>query len=203
MNLQEKSQEVRKVFEELDLEIKAFISASNLSCLPGCGFCCSNPKVSASVLEFLPLAFDLYEKGKAEKALELLEQQGENHYCILYKSLSEDHSKGYCSDYTNRGMICRLFGSASRRNKEGKKEIITCKKIKEGKKDLYEKASKAVNEEMIIPSSSGAYTQLYNIDFQLTAEQMPINQAIKKAVEAVLTYKFYSENQEPGIPENF
>lgn len=100
-------------------------------------------------------------------------------------------------------MICRLFGSASRKNKEGKKEIITCKKIKEGKKDWFEKASKAVNEGMTVPSSSGAYTQLYNIDFQLTAEQMPINQAIKKAIEAVLTFKYYSENQEPEVPENF
>lgn len=203
MNLQEKSQEVRRVFDDLDIEIRAFIGASNLSCIPGCGFCCSNPKVSASVLEFLPLAFDLYEKGKAEKALELLEQKGEQDFCILYKSMSHDNALGFCSDYNNRGMICRLFGSASRKNKEGKKEIITCKKIKEGKKDWYEKASKAVNEDMTVPSSSGAYSQLYNIDFQLTAEQMPINQAIKKAIEAVLTFKYYSENQEPEVPENF
>jgi len=203
MNLLEKSQEVRKVFDDLDIEIRAFIGASNLSCIPGCGFCCSNPKVSASVLEFLPLAFELYEKGKAEKAMELLEQKGEQDYCILYKSMSYDNGLGFCSDYNNRGMICRLFGSASRKNKEGKKEIITCKKIKEGKKDWYEKASKAVNEDMTVPSSSGAYTQLYNIDFQLTAEQMPINQAIKKAIEAVLTFKYYSENQEPEVPENF
>ncbi|EKB49373.1 YkgJ family cysteine cluster protein [Cecembia lonarensis] len=203
MNLQEKYQEVRRVFDDLDVEIKAFIEASKLSCIPGCGFCCSNPKVSASVLEFLPLAFDLYEKGKAEKALELLEEKGDGGYCILYKSMSHDNALGFCSDYNNRGMICRLFGSASRKNKEGKKEIITCKKIKEGKKGLYDEASKAVNVDMTIPSSSGAYTQLYNIDFQLTADQMPINQAIKKAIEAVLSFKYYSENQEPEIPESF
>lgn len=203
MNLQEKSQEVRKIFDELDMEIKTFISASKLSCIPGCGFCCSNPKVSASVLEFLPLAFDLYEKGKAEKALELLEKQGDNQFCILYKPVSKDNSLGFCSDYGNRGMICRLFGSASRKNKEGKKEIITCKKIKEQKKDLFEIAAKAVNEDMGIPSSSGAYSKLYNLDFQMTADQMPINEAIKKALVAVLTFKFYTENQEPEVPESF
>ncbi len=203
MNLQEKSQEVKRIFDELDTEIKAFIGASNLSCIPGCGACCSNPKVSATVLEFLPLAFDLYEKGKAEKALEILEQQGENNFCVLYKSMSHDNALGFCSDYSNRGMICRLFGSASRKNKESKKEIITCRKIKESKKELYEVASKAVNEDMDVPSSSSAYSQLYNIDFHLTAEQIPINQSIKKALETVLTYKFYIENQEPELPESF
>ncbi|MFD2199935.1 YkgJ family cysteine cluster protein [Shivajiella indica] len=203
MNLQEKSQEVRQVFDELDLEIKAFLDASKLTCITGCGFCCSNPKVSASVLEFLPLAFDLYEKGKAENALELLENLGEDDHCIIYKSVSPDNGLGFCSDYKNRGLICRLFSSSYRKNKEGKKEIITCKKIKENKKDQYQKAAVEINGLMPIPSSSGTYSKLYNIDFQLTSEQMPINRAIKKAIEAVLTYKFYQENQEPETSENF
>lgn len=203
MNLQEKSLEVRKVFEELDIDIKAFLEASKLTCISGCGFCCSNPKVSASVLEFLPFAFDLYEKGKTEKALELLEGESENRYCIIYKSSSPDNSIGFCSDYNNRGLICRLFSSSSRKNKEGKKEIITCKKIKEKKKILFEKASTDINESMPVPSSSDTYSKLYNIDLQLTSEQLPINKAIKKAIEAVLTFKFYQENQEPETSENF
>jgi Fe-S-cluster containining protein len=203
MNLQEKSLEVRKVFDELDLEIKAFLEASKLTCITGCGFCCSNPKVSASVLEFLPLAFDLYQKGKAEKALDLLKDSNEDKYCIIYKSVSTDAAMGFCSDYQNRGLICRLFSSSFRKNKEGGKELITCKKIKENKRDLFEKASMEINEQMPIPSSSGTYSKLYNIDFHLTSEQMPINKAIKKAIEAVLTFKYYHENEEPETSENF
>jgi uncharacterized protein len=203
MNLQEKSREVRIVFDELDLEIKAFLEASKLTCITGCGFCCSNPKVSASVLEFLPLAFDLYEKGKAEKTLEILEDANEDKYCIIYKSTSADAEMGFCSDYQNRGLICRLFSSSSRKNKEGKKELITCKKIKENKKELFEKASKEINEQMPIPSSSSTYSKLYNIDFQLTSEQMPINKAIKKAIEAVLSFKYYQENETPKTSQNF
>lgn len=203
MNLQEKSEEVRKVFNELDFEIKAFLGVSKLTCIAGCGFCCSNPKVNASVLEFLPLAFDLFHKGKADKALEILEKQDEQSFCIMYKSKSLDDSMGFCSDYVNRGLICRLFSSSSRKNKEGKKEIITCKKIKEGKKSEFDLASKLINEDLPIPLSAGIYNQLFNIDFQLTAQQLPINQAIKKAIEMVLTYKFYIENQEPEPGENF
>ncbi len=203
MNLQQKSQEVRKVFEELDAEIKVFIDASQLGCIAGCGFCCSNPKVSASVLEFLPLAFDLFEKGKAEKALELLESKKEDDYCIIYKATSTDASMGFCSDYQNRGMICRLFGSSARKNKSSEKEIITCKKIKEGKKDSFESASAAVNQDLTIPLSSDAYSRLYNIDFQLTTDQMPINKAIQKALEAVLRFKYYERSEESETAESF
>jgi len=203
MNLEQKSQEVRKVFEELDQEIKSFVDASKLTCISGCGFCCSNPKVSASVLEFLPLAFDLYEKGKAEKALNLLDQTNEDDACIIYKSFSEDGHSGFCSDYQNRGIICRLFGSSARKNKDGIKEIITCKKIKTEKKDLYDTAVEAIKSEMPVPSSTDAYRKINNIDFMLTERQLPINKAIKEAIESVITYKSYTENQEPESLENF
>lgn len=203
MNLQQKSQEVRKVFEELDAQIKDFIDASQIGCISGCGFCCSNPKVSASVLEFLPLAFDLYEKGKAEKALEILESKNGQDYCIIYKATSSDAAMGFCSDYQNRGMICRLFGSSTRKNREDKKEIITCKKIKEAKKSQFEAASIAVNEGLSVPLSSDAYSRLYNIDFQLTSEQMPINQAIQKALEAVLRFKYYEGSEASESADSF
>lgn len=196
MNLREKSLEVRKVFTELDIEIKAFMEQSQLSCISGCGACCANPNVHASVLEFLPLAFDLFEKGKAEKALELLEEVGQDANCIVYKSFSEDGKSGMCSDYANRGMICRLFGSAARRNKEGKKELITCKIIKEQKADLYQKTAIAIKEGGAVPSTGDTYSQLSNIDFQLTQEQFPINIAITKALQTVLSYMFYVENNE-------
>ena len=196
MNLREKSLEVRQVFTELDIEIKAFMEQSQLSCVSGCGACCANPNVHASVLEFLPLAFDLYEKGKAQKALELLDEVGEDANCIIYKSFSEDGKSGFCSDYANRGMICRLFGSAARRNKEGKKELITCKIIKEQKAELYQRTALAIKEGAAVPSSGDAYSKLYNIDFLLTQEQFPINIAIRKALQTVLTYMYYTENNE-------
>lgn len=203
MNLQQKSQEVRRVFEELDAEIKVFIDASQIGCISGCGFCCANPKVSASVLEFLPLAFDLYDKGKAEAALTLLEAKSGDESCIVYKATSLDGAMGFCSDYQNRGMICRLFGSSARRNRLEKKEIITCKKIKEAKKNEYDAASLAVNEGMQVPLSGDAYSRLYNIDFQLTSEQMPINKAIQKALEAVLRFKYYEGSEASETAESF
>jgi uncharacterized protein len=196
MNLQEKALEVRRVFEEVDIEIDAYLSESKLGCISGCGFCCANPKVMATVLEFVPFAFDLFERGIADQVYERLEKIDAKEFCIVYRATSEDGASGFCSEYKNRGMICRVFASTARTNKEGKKELITCKNIKEQKREWYELASRRINEGLDVPLASGAYNRLIGIDFDLTREQFPINQAIKKALEAVLRFQYYRENQD-------
>jgi Fe-S-cluster containining protein len=121
---------------------------------------------------------------------------GEDEFCIVYKSTSEDGVSGYCSEYKNRGMICRVFASTARVNKEGKKELITCKKIKEEKRVDYKTASLRINDDLDVPLASAAYQRLVGIDFDLTREQFPINQAIKRALEAVLRFQYYQEFQD-------
>ena len=193
MNLLEKSLNVCRVFEELEVETQEFLSQSQLTCFKGCGNCCTNPRVSASVLEFLPLAFDIYRSGKAEDTIALLSTSSEESYCIMLKKLSIDADVGQCTNYANRGLICRLFASSARRNKHGEKELLTCRKIKEGKKELFEAATEAIQTKMDVPLSSDYYTRLYGIDFNLANEQLTINTAIRKALEAVLTFYYYSE----------
>jgi Fe-S-cluster containining protein len=193
MNLLEKSLKVREVFDELQLETDRFISQSKVSCIQGCGLCCTNPKVSASVIEFLPLAFDLYYKGKAEEFLSLVAAATEDSYCVILKKMSVDADAGQCSDYQNRGLICRLFASSARKNKAGEKELLICKKIKEHKKEAYEAATVAINQGLDVPLSADYYTRLYNIDFNLTQEQLPINVAMRKAIEEVLRHFWYMD----------
>lgn len=193
MDLLEKSLKVKEVFAELNVEIQGYISQSQLSCFAGCGRCCANPNVSASVLEFLPLAFDLYQSNKAEETLSLLSEGTEERYCVLLNKISQDGDAGSCTSYHNRGLICRLFASSARRNKNGEKELLVCKKIKEGKKELYQATSEAIKKEMGVPVGTDYYTRLYQIDVHLTPEYFPINLAIKKAIESVMRYYYYLE----------
>jgi len=202
MNLQDKALEIRQVFDELGLEIKSYLEESQLTCFSGCGFCCSNPKVNSSVIEFLPLAFKLYKEGKAESVLEKLETSDDD-FCILYKKTSDDGQAGFCSDYENRGLICRLFGTSSRKNKYGENELLVCNKIKIGKHEHFRKVSEAINQGMKVPSGVSNYSKLSNIDFDLTAAQFTINIAIKKAIEEVLRFEYYQSNQEPESTESF
>ena len=193
MDLLEKSLRVKEVFTELNVEIQEYLSQSQLGCFSGCGLCCANPKVSASVLEFLPLAFDLYHSRKAEETLSLLSEGTEESYCIMLNKLSVNGDAGNCSSYQNRGLICRLFASSARKNKNGEKELLVCKKIKEGKKEQFEATSQAIKKDLPVPVGSDYYSRLYQIDFNLTNENLPINLAIKNAIEQVLRYYYYIE----------
>lgn len=194
MNLFEKSEAVRKLFQELDEESKQFHAESGMGCISGCGFCCANPEVPASPLEFLPLAFDLFDKGLAEEIANQLAMQDQSGNCIVYRSQKEDVTKGFCGNYANRGLICRLFGSSARRTKYGQKELITCKILKSEKKEAYTLTSSQINMGMEIPMATGMYTRLADVDEYL-ANQYPVNQAILMALELVLRFKFYEGNE--------
>lgn len=190
MNLFEKSEAVRQLFQELEEESKQFHSESGMGCISGCGFCCANPEIPASPLEFLPLAFDLHEKGVAEEIANQLALQDEVGNCIVYRSQKEDVTKGFCGNYANRGLICRLFGASARKTKYGQKDLITCKILKAEKADLYSVAASRINSDLEIPIAAAYYTRLADVD-QSLADQYPVNQAILMALELVLRYKFY------------
>lgn len=190
MNLFEKSEAVKEVFRELEEESRQFHAEAGMGCISGCGFCCANPEVPASPLEFLPLAFDLYEKGIAEEVANQLSLEDQPGNCIVYRSQKEDVTKGFCGNYMNRGLICRLFGASARKTKYGQKDLITCKILKEQKSEAFSKAISRINSDMEIPMATAYYTRLKDVDESLT-HQYPVNQAILMALELVLRFKFY------------
>ncbi|MFC5626654.1 YkgJ family cysteine cluster protein [Algoriphagus winogradskyi] len=194
MNLAEKSQATLDVFGELESETKQFVSESGLGCVSGCGFCCANPKVPASPLEFLPLAFDLYAKGLAESTLESLDSLEEGASCVIYRPQSADGKQGFCGNHSKRGMICRLFAASARKTKYGKKDLIICKVLKEEKTAEFQNTSERINMDMEIPLATAFYSRLDEID-QSLCQQFTINEAIAFALELVLRYKFYEEQE--------
>ena len=195
MNLQQKSKLVEELFLELEEETREFYKKGGLSCLSGCGFCCANPKIPATPLEFLPLAFDLYGKGLAEEFANQLALEEKPGNCIIYRAQDDDEKKGFCGSYKHRGLICRLFGSSSRKNsKTGLKELITCKILKESLPEKFKETTDQINSGHPIPVSIAWYTKLNDIDEYLTT-QYPINQAILMALELVLRFKFYEDGE--------
>lgn len=196
MNILEKSLAIEAIFQELEEEAKQFHKEAGMGCISGCGFCCSNPEVPATPLEFLPLAFDLYEKGLTDEIAALLSAQLSDRevsgICVVYRSLSEDSSKGFCGNYSKRGLICRLFGASARKNnKTGLKELITCKILKSEKKDQFQSCTERINHDMEIPIAPAYYTRIKDVDEALT-QQYPVNKAILLALELVLRYYYYT-----------
>lgn len=194
MNLAEKSQAVSILFDQLTEESKQFATESGLSCVSGCGACCSNPEVSASPLEFLPLAFDFYNKGLSETILSFLDAEEDSKSCIVYRAHSSDGKSGYCTNYANRGLICRLFAASARKNKYGAKDLIICKILKTEKEQQFTEASQRINSDLEIPLASKFYQMIEEIDSSLS-QHYPINTAIRLALESVLRFKFYQEEE--------
>lgn len=189
MSIERRVQLVETLFHQLEQETAQFEQSSGLRCVSGCGKCCTYPDVEASPLEFLPWAFHLFLNGEAEKTLIKLK----NTYtstCIIYKPLSII-DQGRCSNYKYRGLICRLFGSAANTDKYGNLRLATCKIIKEGQSANYKSTAEAMTKGLHVPVFTAYYMQLNQIDFHLGNIILPVNKALKMAIEEVLQYYAY------------
>jgi hypothetical protein len=191
MAIEQKVRLVEELFIKLENEITVFKSETSLHCLTGCGRCCSKPDIDASPLEFLPWAFHLFLNGKAEETLLELN----NSFvatCHIYRPLAliEEYN-GSCSNYIYRGLICRLFGYAASRDKYGQLRLATCKIIKENQLENFNNAEEAISKGLYIPIFTDYYMQLSQIDYGLATTVLPINDALKRAIEEVLQYYAY------------
>jgi Fe-S-cluster containining protein len=192
--LPEKARAVQKLYARLDADIQKLQSESGLHCVAGCGECCKKPDIESTPLEFLPLALQLFDEGKAEIALEEISAK-ENSLCYVFRPHVTNFG-GLCNEYPNRGLICRLFGFTARRNKEGQSELVTCKLIKEHQAKEFEQLVIDMRAGKKVPVMSDYYSRMSAIDHTLM-EFYPINQAIKKALEVVMAYYAYRKRRKP------
>lgn len=192
--LPEKVKAVKRVYASLDNAIAQLQQDSGLHCLSGCGECCKKPDIEATPLEFLPLALQFYDEGRAEIAIEEI-RQSKSTLCYVFRPHVTNFG-GLCNEYPHRGLICRLFGFTARRNKEGQSELVTCKLIKEQQKELYEQVVTDIRSGKKVPVMSDYYTRISNIDPSLT-QFYPINEAMVKAIETVLHYYAYRKRRKP------
>jgi hypothetical protein len=200
MAIEHKVRLVEELFDRLEIEITAFQSETHLSCNVGCGKCCTTPNIDASPLEFLPWAFHLFLNGIAEATLAELNNITTNN-CLLYRPLSIlEHHKGKCSNYRYRGLICRLFGYAANTDKYGKLRLATCKIIKEEQQENFIAAEESINKGKYVPVFTDYYMRLAQIDMRMGITLVPINEALKMAIEEVLHY--YAYRPFPGGLEN-
>jgi Fe-S-cluster containining protein len=180
-----KIRSVNRVYRQLAIHSSVFRKKSRLHCISNCTVCCAKPDIEATILEFLPAAYNSYLDGSYAKVLENIErnQNIDDNTCIFYQPLN---GGGGCMNYQNRGMICRLFGFSSKINRSGRREFVSCKFIKETADPALLQASieKA-------PDMSAYYMKLFGIDPKLSIQYYPINEAIKKALEMVLMHFHY------------
>ncbi len=129
--LQELESQVVEVYRLLDAAVAAFAKRSGLSCPQGCGHCCLSEKVEATVLECIPLAFLLFRTSQADAVLQRLAASGDDKRCILYRPDLTQAGLWGCSQYKARMVVCRLFGFAGNRGRDGIARLALCRVMKE------------------------------------------------------------------------
>lgn len=177
--------EIYKLLKSAETETGRFGQKAGIGCPSGCGLCCLRPGIEARVTEFLPAAWHLVVTGKYTDILAAIETRQGNP-CIFYNHATD----GHCSMYEYRGLICRLFGYSSSRNKSDEKVFYSCRILKES---LKEPMPPAVLEKA--PSIPDYYLRLYSLDPGSDLKTLPINEAIRAAIHRVSTYFDYHKKR--------
>ncbi|WP_228853350.1 YkgJ family cysteine cluster protein [Aegicerativicinus sediminis] len=190
MTLYRKVQAVERVFKQLEKDLASFQNATNLRCFQGCGRCCTTPNITATTLEFIPLAYHLHKQGLAIQWYQKLSVYNVSN-CFAFNHLVIEGIGGNCGQYNYRGLICRLFGFSAMRDKYGTAQLVTCKTLKEGKTQEYQVAQQHISSGKPAPLMSNYYYQIQSIDGNLGSKLLPINMAMKEALKVVLSYYAY------------
>jgi Fe-S-cluster containining protein len=191
MNIRKFSQELQEIYDEMGAKFSDYQKASGLYCLEGCGKCCTNPELEASVLEMFPLALRIMDENKLEEWLDKLENPVQD-FCLMYEPHSEDGSKGRCGAYKERPSVCRMFGVAGYYDKHHEITLSVCKLIREKYPELTKTWESEASPEKTPMLVTWSY-RMAQIDPALIQDRMPINQALKKALERVALYAQYQE----------
>lgn len=179
--LQQLELDVLEVYRVLDMAVAEFASLTGLSCPEGCGHCCLSEKVEATVLECIPLAFELFRTLQAEFILKRLERNDNARQCVLYRPDMTDAGLWGCTQYKYRTVVCRLFGFAGNRDREGIARLAMCRVMKE--------KSSTGNSEIDLADPSAPLPLFVDSGLRITAlhpglgtVRMPINMALRDAL---------------------
>ncbi len=194
MSIEEKVKAVKKIYRLLDADVQRFKNVSGLKCLRFCSHCCEKSDITATVLEFLPLAYSLYKDNKCDEFLLRLDdmQAADNNNCILLTFPGNREHAGRCLAYKMRPLVCRLFGFSAVLDKNSLPQLATCREIKQKYNENYlktvhllEKTERTVPID--VPIMKNYCMMLYGIDLSLAQKYYPLDTALRMAIETVLS----------------
>ncbi len=192
MNIVRKVRAVEKLFKTLEIDIQKLKEQTGVHCISGCILCCTTPKIEATSIEFYPLAYHLCKKGLAESYLSQISQQNDSTLCPMLNTLTVQDIRSGCMHYEQRGLICRIFPYNYYTNKYGVRSIAAFKPIKIEQPAMILKANEILKDKPIGPKASNYYQRLQFIDYYEAEKTYPIGEAIRIAIEKVITYFHYT-----------
>lgn len=192
MKLVRRVRAVEKLFETLDREVQNLKDQTGIHCVQNCIECCTTARITATTVEFLPLAYHLYVNNLAEDFLLRIEQINDPKICPVLDRFSIDGSQIGCRFYAQRGLICRLFAYSHYTNKYDQRMMATCRIIKTEQAHSILKANEILQKKPLGPRATDYYQRLQFIDFNVSQKLYPIGDAIRIAIETIVTHFHYN-----------
>ena len=191
---------VLEVYRDLDAAVAEFAARTGLACPSGCGRCCISEKVEATVLECIPLAFELFRTGQAEFILKRLEENSGERQCVLYRPDFTAAGLWGCSQYGHRPVVCRLFGFAGYRGRDGLPRLAMCRVMKDRSGEIGAPCLTA-EDLSAMPLFSDAGLAVTALHPSLGTVRLPINKALYEALQKVGMFLDLAVPETPA-PEN-
>jgi Fe-S-cluster containining protein len=197
--MHETIKQVERLFEVIDRETAEFESKIGVHCLAGCGGCCHSPTVEATFIEMIPMAFDLNRKGKAEQLHETLTLSPPPR-CVMFQPHEGSPLGGHCGVYRHRPTVCRLFGYVAFLDKHHKPRYSFCHLMKARYPQELAAIQAAIATGELIPPLMPAMQQLLDdISGGIIIKRLPINEALRVALEYVGLQTFYCPDADQQI----
>jgi Fe-S-cluster containining protein len=179
--------EVLQRYHVFDHKIRVFRVRTGLRCPQRCGICCESAQVEASVLECLPLAWEIFRLREEERISLAMEKNAreEDLRCVLFVADEGTAGLGSCAYYPFRPLVCRLFGYTARRDKTGRLELRLCKVMREQSPESPILSNPPDIHHMDPPVYQDSFFQIASINPEMGFRLLPINAALKEALDYV------------------
>ena len=183
--LQNLEVQILGLYSEADWAVAVYQQSSVLSCPGGCAHCCVSEKVESTVIEMIPSAFHLLRTNQAELLSKRLEKQDESNQCILFRPDLSQPDSGGCSLYPYRPLVCRLFGFAGNRDRQGQVKLARCRYMPPATKATGSDCGGETMAGGDIPIFQAYGIAVTAIHPNLGTRRMPINDALSQALAKV------------------
>lgn len=148
------------------------------------------------------MALELIRRGDADAWLERVQSAEAPGKCVFYQADPLIPGNGRCQMYLWRPSLCRLFGFAAVTDKAGQPMLAACFRHKQELPDDVAMAQVAIANAQPVPHFAEWQTRIANIDPHWGYQQMPINQALRVALERVrLTLAYEMQNSANAVAE--
>ena len=188
--------QVMDLYTQIDKAVAEFQLQCGLRCPAGCGACCPTANVETTILEMMPLAQEILCRGEAEAWLQKLKSPIEAGKCLLYITDPEQTATGCCSFYRWRPSLCRLFGFAAVRNRNGGRSLSVCRYIRQND-------PKGAAAATVLAEQAPAFFQysvlVYNLHPVLGNILLPINTALHQAIERIGLHSSFAYGETLGV----